>query len=283
MTSHQGKPKACVIGYPVRHSRSPLIHGYWLDQLGIKGSYDRAEVAPDAFSSFMDNFVRLGYAGGNVTLPHKQTAFERCAGTTETAARLKAVNTLWVEAEKLYGDNTDAAGFLAALDEDAPGWDPGRSHAVILGAGGAARAVAYALKLRGLKKIMLVNRTEARADAIAADIGPPVESGEIVDVRHLLSGAALFVNTTSLGMLGQPPLDIDLSPLPPDATVSDIIYVPAETELIKTAKARGLRAAPGIGMLLHQAVPGFERWFGVRPRVTAELRRLVEMDILAAL
>jgi shikimate dehydrogenase len=283
MSSCQGKPKACVIGYPVRHSRSPLIHGYWLNQLGINGSYERAEVAPEEFSSFMDNFMRLGFAGGNVTLPHKQAAFERCTRTTATAACLKAVNTLWIEAGELHGDNTDAAGFLAALDEDAPGWDLGRGQAVILGAGGAARAVAYALKLRGMGKITLINRTIARADAIAADIGLPVKTGEICSTPHLLAGAALLVNTTSLGMLGQPPLNVDLAPLPRDAAVSDIVYIPAETELIKAAKARGLRAVPGIGMLLHQAVPGFERWFGVRPSVTAELRSLIEADILAAL
>jgi shikimate dehydrogenase len=283
MSSLQGEPKACVIGYPVRHSRSPLIHGYWLNQLGIKGSYERAEVAPGEFSSFMENFVRLGFTGANVTLPHKQASFERCARTTATAACLKAVNTLWIEAGKLHGDNTDAVGFLAALDEDAPAWGHGRGHAVILGAGGAARAVAYALKLRGMKKIMLINRTKTRADAIASDIGPPVETGEICDIPRLLAGAALLVNTTSLGMLGQPPLDIGLGPLPRDAAVSDIVYVPAETELIRAAKARGLRTVPGIGMLLHQAVPGFERWFGVRPAVTAELRSLIEADILASL
>jgi len=283
MSLGQSKPKACVIGYPVRHSRSPLIHGYWLNRLGIAGTYERAEIAPAEFSRFIDNFARQGFTGGNVTLPHKQAAFERCAWTTAAAACLKAVNTLWIEAGVLHGENTDAAGFLAALDEDAPGWDGGQGRALIIGAGGAARAVAYALKLRGIGEILLVNRTKARADAVAADIGPPVESREICDVPRLLAGAALVVNTTSLGMAGQPPLDVDLAPLPLEATVSDIVYVPLETGLIKAARARGLRAVSGIGMLLHQAVPGFERWFGVRPAVTAELRQLIEADILAAL
>lgn len=278
----QSVPKACVIGYPVRHSRSPLIHGYWLEQLGIAGSYERVEVAPAEFARFIDNFARQGFAGGNVTLPHKEAAFEKCAWTTAAAACLKAVNTLWIEAGELHGDNSDAASFLAALDEDAPGWDAGQGHALIIGAGGAARAVAYALKLRGMGKIFLLNRTNARADAVAACIGPPAESRAIGDMPRLLARAALLVNTTSLGMAGQPPLEVDLGPLPPDATVSDIVYVPLETGLIKAARARGLRAVAGIGMLLHQAVPGFERWFGIRPAVTADLRQLIEADILTA-
>jgi shikimate dehydrogenase len=281
--SVQAKPKACVIGWPVDHSRSPLIHGYWLDQLRIEGSYERAEVSAEDFPDFICNFARLGYAGGNVTLPHKQAAFDHCAQTTETAACLKAVNTLWIEAGKLHGDNTDVAGFLAALDRDAPGWDLLRGHAVVIGAGGAARAVVYALKLRGVGRILLVNRTKARAAAIAAIIGPPVEAVDHSGLQQALTRASLLVNTTSLGMAGQPPLTIDLTPLPTEATVSDIVYVPLETPLIKAAKKRGLRAVPGISMLLHQAVPGFERWFGVRPSVTAELRSVIEADISAAL
>jgi shikimate dehydrogenase len=282
-SSLQDKPKACVIGWPVGHSRSPLIHGFWLNRLGIKGSYECAEVSPGDFPGFMDNFARLGYAGGNVTLPHKQAAFERCARTTETAACLNAVNTLWIEAGKLQGDNTDVAGFLAALDQEAPDWDLNSGHAVVIGAGGAARAIVYALQLRGLRRILLVNRTKSRAATIAADIGQPIEVVDDSNLQRSLAGAALLVNTTSLGMLGQPPLTIDLTPLPPEATVSDIVYVPLETALIKAAKSRGLLAVSGIGMLLHQAVPGFERWFGIRPSVTAELRGFIEADISAAL
>lgn len=283
MSACQGKPKVCVIGYPVRHSRSPLIHRYWLNRLGMEGSYERVEVVPGDFGRFMDNFGRLGFTGGNVTLPHKQAAYEKCASTTAAAASLKAVNTLWIEAGELHGDNTDAAGFLASLDEDAPGWDRSEGYALIIGAGGAARAIAYALKLRGVRRILLTNRTKARADAVAADIGPPAESRAMCSMPELLAGAALLVNATSLGMPGHPPLDIDLTPLPPDATISDIVYVPLETRLIKAAKARGLCAVSGIGMLLQQAVPGFERWFGVRPSVTPELRQLIEADILASL
>src|SRR5262245_15377840 len=231
----------------------------------------------------MGNFARLGYAGGNVTLPHKEAAFKHCSRTTETAACLKAVNTLWMEAGKLHGDNTDIAGFLGALDQEAPGWDLHSGHAVVVGAGGAARAIVYALKLRGVRGILLVNRTKARAAAIAEIFGPPVEVVDDSALQQSLAAATLLVNTTSLGMAGQPPLAIDLTPLPSAAVVSDIVYIPLETALIKAAKMRGLRAVSGISMLLHQAVPGFERWFGVRPTVTTELRSLVEADISAAL
>jgi shikimate dehydrogenase len=283
MSAFQGKPKACVIGWPVGHSRSPLIHEFWLNWLGIEGSYERAEVSPEDFSGFMENFARLGYSGGNVTLPHKQAAFQQCARTTQTAACLKAVNTLWIEAGKVQGDNTDVTGFLAALDHEAPGWDRPSGHAVVIGAGGTARAIAYALKLREVRRILLVNRTKARAAAIAEDVGPPVEVVDDSGLHEALAKAMLLVNATSLGMLGQPPLTIDLTSLPPEATISDIVYVPLETALIKAAKSLGLRAVSGMGMLLHQAVPGFERWFGIRPSVTAELRGLIEADISAAL
>jgi shikimate dehydrogenase len=273
-----GKPKACVIGWPVAHSRSPLIHRFWLERLKIEGSYELAAVAPADFPAFVHDLARHGFAGANVTLPHKQTAFELCDVTTTTAARLKAVNTLWIEAGKLCGDNTDAAAFAGALDQDAPGWDINSRKVVVIGAGGAARAIVYSLTLRGMKRIFLINRTKERAAELAADFGASIEVGDFPD----LSGANLLINTTSLGMRGQPPLAIDLAPLPPDAVVSDIVYVPLETAVIRAAKARGLRAVSGVGMLLHQAVPGFERWFGMKPCVTPELRGVVEADISAA-
>jgi shikimate dehydrogenase len=276
------KPKACVIGWPVAHSRSPLIHRFWLDRLKIEGSYELAAVAPGDFPAFLRNLAGHGFAGANVTLPHKQTAFELCDVTTGTAACLKVVNTLWIEAGKLCGDNTDAAGFTCALDQDAVGWDINSGKAVVIGAGGAARAIVYALKLRGMKRILLINRTKHRAAELASDFGAPVEVVDFPDLSGALSGANLLVNTTSLGMRGQPPLAIDLTPLPPDAVVADIVYVPVETALIEAANARGLRAVPGIGMLLHQAVPGFERWFGIKPCVTPELRGVVEADVAAA-
>jgi shikimate dehydrogenase len=195
---------------------------------------------------------------------------------------LKVVNTLWIEAGKLCGDNTDAAGFAGALDQDAPGWDINFRTAVIIGAGGAARAIVYALKLRGMRRIFLINRSKERAAELASDFAPWIEIVDFPDLPGVLAGANLLINTTSLGMRGQPPLAVDLSPLPLDAVVSDIVYVPLETALIRAAKARGLRAVSGIGMLLHQAVPGFERWFGMKPCVTPELRGVVEADIAAA-
>jgi shikimate dehydrogenase len=278
----RGKPKACIVGWPVAHSRSPLIHRFWLQDLKIEGSYELAAVATADFPAFVRDLPRRGFVGANVTLPHKQMAFELCDIRTETAAYLKVVNTLWIEAGRLCGDNTDAAGFVGALDEDAPGWDINSRKAVVIGAGGAARAIVYALRLRGMKRIFLINRTKQRAVELALEFGAPIEVVNFPDLPGALAGADILVNTTSLGMQGQPPLAIDLGSLPPDAVVSDIVYVPLETALIRAARARGLRAVSGIGMLLHQAVPGFERWFGMKPCVTPELRSVVEVDIAAA-
>lgn len=275
-------PKACIIGWPVAHSRSPLIHRFWLESLKIAGSYDLAPVAPAGFPDFIRTFARRGFVGANVTLPHKQTAFELCDDVTDIAARLKAVNTLWIEAGKLCGDNTDCAGFLGAMDQDVPGWDEGTGVALVLGAGGAARAIVQALQSRGMRRILLFNRTQSLAEKLATDFGTPVEVMDSGNFPVAMAGAGLLVNTTSLGMRGQPPLTIDLTPLPPQAVVSDIVYVPLDTGLLRAAKAHGHRTVSGLGMLLHQAVPGFERWFGVRPFVTAELRGLIEADILAA-
>jgi shikimate dehydrogenase len=290
--------KACVVGWPIAHSRSPIIHGFWLRQLGLAGSYESVAVAPPDFPGFAQNLAANGFIGANVTIPHKQIAFALCGKVTPTAASLGAVNTLWLENGVLCGDNTDVEGFLAALDEDARGWDldsrslerdaggkvdstfphPAPGHAVVLGAGGAARAIVHALRHRG-KRVLLANRTKARAESLATDAGAGVEAVDWAALPAALKGASLLVNTTSLGMKGQPPLDIDLSPLPPHAVVNDIVYFPLETALLRAARARGLRAVSGIGMLLHQAAPGFERWFGVRPSVTPELRRLVEADV----
>jgi shikimate dehydrogenase len=282
MSSTGKTPRACVIGWPVAHSRSPLIHRFWLERLKLAGTYELAAVAPSDFAAFLLGLAAQGFVGGNVTLPHKQMAFVLCDAVTETAARLKAVNTLWIETGKLWGDNTDTTGFLGALDQDAPAWDANPGSALVLGAGGASRAIVHALQSRGVRRIFLANRTRDRAAEIAGDFGPLVEVVDFRDLPQVMEGAGLLVNTTSLGMRGQPPLSLDLTPLPAHAVVSDIVYVPLETSLIKAAKARGLRTVSGIGMLLHQAVPGFERWFGLRPSVTGELRGLVEADILAA-
>jgi shikimate dehydrogenase len=272
-------PRAFIIGWPVAHSRSPLIHRYWLDELGIKGSYEPIALPPDELEGFLSGLAARGFVGGNVTLPHKENAFALCAKTTPTAARLEAVNTLWIEAGKLYGDNTDVAGFLAALDEDIPAWGKPLEKVVVLGAGGAARGVVHALVSRGARRISVINRTRARGEDLRSRFGAAIVPGEYSDLPQALASADLLVNTTSLGMTGQPPLDIDLVPLPDHAVVADIVYVPLETSLLLQARRRGLRTSSGLGMLLHQAAPGFERWFGRRPQVTPELRARVAADI----
>ncbi|WP_026607795.1 shikimate dehydrogenase [Methylocapsa acidiphila] len=272
-------PKACIIGWPAGHSRSPMIHGFWLAELRIAGAYERAPVPPEDFARFIRNLAANGFVGANVTLPHKEAAFALCDRTTETAAKLRAANTLWIEDGELHGDNTDVEGFLAALDQDAPGWADRSGKAVVLGAGGAARAIVHALLSRGVERIVLVNRTKDRAQALAEQAGAGVVAAEWGDASALAE-ADLLVNTTSLGMSGQPPLDLDLAPLSAGATVCDIVYVPLETELLRRARTRGLRGVSGLGMLLHQAAPGFARWFGAKPCVSPELRALVEADIL---
>lgn len=281
MTEAPPAPRACVIGWPVRHSRSPMIHGFWLREHGLVGAYERAEIAPDDFAAFVAAMPGNGFVGANVTVPHKEAAFRACAFRTPTAEALGAVNTLWTDGGKLCGDNTDVVGFLGALDADAPGWDARLKTAVVLGAGGAARAILHGLKTRGTKTIRLVNRSRARAGELAAHFGDVV----VVDWDErnaALRDADILVNATSLGMKDQPPLEIDLSLLPDHAVVDDIVYVPLDTPLLMQARTRGLRAVGGLGMLLHQAAPGFERWFGVRPRVSAELRALVEADVRSA-
>ncbi len=271
--------RAFVVGYPISHSRSPLIHGYWLRRLGIEGSYERIPVAPADFDAFATTLDQQGFIGGNVTVPHKEEAFRLASVDDPVARDLHAVNTLWLEAGVLKGANTDVAGFLANLDQEAPAWSDDLRHAVVLGAGGASRAVLYGLLQRGAGKISLANRTSERAEALARHFGPRVQPLAWDEVGQALKGADLLVNTTSLGMKGQPPLDLDLAPLPKTALVTDIVYVPLETPLLARARALGLRTVDGLGMLLHQAVPGFERWFGARPQVTSELRVLILADI----
>jgi shikimate dehydrogenase len=272
--------RAFVIGWPIAHSRSPLIHNYWLKQLDLPGSYARIPVAPADLPNFLSNIAALGFVGGNITLPHKENAFIACATTTAVAARLKAVNTLWIEAGKLAGDNTDVAGFLASLDADLPGWDKSVDKVVVLGAGGAARGIICALTTRGARHIVIVNRTRDRGEELQQQFpDAEIELADFADAPRALAGADLLVNTTSLGMVGQPPLEIDLAPLSPRAAVADIVYAPLETPLLRQAAARGLRTSGGLGMLLYQAVPGFRRWFGQEPEVTPELRALVAADI----
>ncbi|MFC2250472.1 shikimate dehydrogenase [Labrys portucalensis] len=273
--------RAFVVGYPISHSRSPLIHGFWLKELGIQGSYERIAVEPAAFDTFVRTLAEQGFVGGNVTVPHKEAAFRLASVDDPVARDLEAVNTLWFEGSQLKGMNTDVAGFLANLDQEAPGWSAGMKQAVVLGAGGASRAILYGLLQRGAERILLINRTLERAEALARHFGTKVTALAWDQAETALEEADLLVNTTSLGMKGQPPLDLDLSRLPKSALVTDIVYVPLETPLLAAARQLGLATVDGLGMLLHQAVPGFERWFGARPEVTPQLRALVLADIEA--
>ena len=273
--------KACVIGWPVAHSRSPLIHGYWLELLGIAGIYGTAPVAPGDFDAFVDRMRAAGFVGGNVTIPHKAAAAARCDRLTDRAARLGSVNTLWFDGDVLCGDTTDGLGFLGALDQETPGWDRDSGLALVIGAGGAAAPIVDALRGRGFSRVAVANRTTAKAEALAERLG--CEAVALDAVPALLSDTDILVNTTSAGMNGQGDLPLDLALLPARAIVDDIVYVPAETPLLRAARARGLRTVGGLGMLLHQAVPGFARWFGATPDVTPALRALVEADIARTL
>lgn len=273
-------PRACVIGWPVAHSRSPLIHGHWLRTHVIDGTYEKAPVPPDAFSGFVDSMLKNGFVGGNVTIPHKAAAAVRCDWLTPRATRLGSVNTLWFEDAKLCGDTTDGLGFLGALDQEAPGWDARRGLALVLGAGGAAAPIVDALLSRNFARVIVANRTVSKAEALAEKLG--CEAVSLDAVSDLLGEADLLVNTTSAGMSGHGELALDLRALPAHAVVDDIVYVPAQTPLLRAAAVRGLKTVGGLGMLLHQAVPGFARWFGVTPQVTPDLRSLVAQDIGAA-
>lgn len=272
--------RAFVIGHPIAHSRSPMLHGYWLAHYGIDATYERRDVAPDALAAFVAAVRTERWAGCNVTVPHKTAIIAHLDRLDATAEAIGAVNTVWREGDVLVGGNTDAPGFLANLDDRAPGWDRPGGHAVVLGAGGAARAAVAALTRRGLR-VAIANRTRAAASLLAGRFGAGVSDHAMAELPRLLVGADILVNTTSLGMSGKPPLDIDLAGLPPHCVVHDIVYTPMDTALLRRAAARGLRTVDGLGMLLHQAVPAFARWFTVTPQVTAELRALIAGDIHA--
>ena len=271
---------AGVMGWPVAHSRSPRLHGYWLDHHGIDGVYAPFAVAPGDLARALDALPALGPAGVNPPLPHKEAALGRMARLSETARRIGAVNTVVVaEDGSLTGDNTDAFGFIENLRSGAPGWRAEAGPAVVLGAGGAARAVAVALQDAGAPEIRIVNRTRTRAEKLAIDLGAPLVARSWDGLAQTLADARLLVNATRLGMAGGPALGVDLAPLPAEAVVNDIVYVPRVTELLAAAAARGLVAVDGLGMLLHQARPGFRAWFGVDPEVTPELRAFVGRDL----
>jgi shikimate dehydrogenase len=272
------KPRAaCLIGWPAAHSRSPLIHHYWLRTLGIEGGYIIESVPPEDVAEFIAYLAHRGFVGANVTIPHKERALALSV-PDERARAVGAANTLWYDGGTLRSTNTDIEGFLNNLDASAPGWDA-TSDALVLGAGGSSRAVIFGLIERGIACVHLANRTMARAQALADQFGPKVIPVEWNQIGEVLPRAGLLVNTTSLGMKGQPSLEIELGLLPPHAVVADLVYVPLQTPLLVAAQARGLKTADGLGMLLHQAVRGFELWFGQRPEVTAELRALVEDDL----
>ena len=275
------KPRvACLIGWPAAHSRSPLIHHYWLRKLGIDGGYNIEAIAPEGFGEFIRRLSAHGFVGANVTLPHKERALA-LSKPDDRARAVGAANTLWYEDGELRSTNTDVEGFINNLDACAPGWDRA-DEVLVLGAGGSARAVVFGLIERGIKRVHLANRTIERARALANQFGVCVLPVAWEATSGLLPRAGLLVNTTSLGMLGQPALELDVGLLPSNAVVADLVYVPLETPLLSAARARELKAADGLGMLLHQAVRGFELWFGQRPEVTLELRALIEADLTKA-
>ena len=268
----------CVIGWPVEHSRSPLIHNYWLKHYGIAGEYRRELVPREEFASFIESLAARGYVGANVTVPHKEAALALSEPDRQARA-VGAVNTLWFAGGVLRSTNTDVEGFLENLDASVPHWERNTGNAVVLGAGGAARAVIYGLVARGLKQVVVANRSPARAEAMRQTFGERVRPVRWDEIAAALSDAALLVNTTTLGMKGQPDLAIEVARLPERAVVADLVYVPVLTPLLSAAKSRGLRTADGLGMLLYQAVRGFALWFGKEPEVNAELRALVAADL----
>ena len=271
---------SCVIGYPAKHSRSPKLHGYWLKKYGIDGDYRIEEIPPDAVEAFITDLAGNGYVGANVTMPHKDVAF-RLSEPDENAQAIGAANTLWLDDGVLRATNTDGDGFVGSLDAASTGWSDRMASAVVLGAGGASRSIVYALLGRGLTAVHVVNRTIEKAEILRDSYGERVKPATWDQLPSLLGEAGLLVNATSLGMHGQPALDIDLSPLANDAIVSDIVSVPLKTPLLMVAEDRGLATSNGLAMLLHQAVRGFELWFDLRPEVTREQYDMLAEDILA--
>lgn len=269
-------PLAAVLGAPIGHSRSPALHGHWLRRYGIRGHYVPLEVSQADFADVIALMPRMGFVGCNVTIPHKERALQIADAVSDRASLIGAANTLTFRADgRLHADNTDGYGFLANLRQEVPHWHPPAGAAAILGAGGAARAVIVALLEAGVPEIRLANRTRARSDALRADFGARVVVYDWVEASQMLDQAATVVNTTALGMTGKPDLRISLDALSPQAVVCDLVYAPLRTRLLEDAAAVGCTTVDGLGMLLHQAAPGFERWFGQRPEVDAEARAAV--------
>lgn len=267
--------KAGVIGHPIHHSKSPIIHNHWIAEHGLSGEYKAIDIAPENLKDGVQALIEEGYAGFNVTIPHKQEIFKLCAAVDDTAKAIGAVNTVVVKDGKLYGTNTDAFGFIENVKREAFGVDFAHRPCVVLGAGGAARAIIYGLIEAGAQKIILTNRTAQKAQEVAALNTEIVEVVPWESRSAVLEGAGFLVNTTALGMVGKEALEIDLSRLPADAAVSDIVYAPLKTDLLMQAQQGGRQIVTGIGMLLHQARPAFEKWFGVLPDVGAALEEKV--------
>lgn len=276
MSEHSRIPLVAVLGTPVAHSRSPALHGYWLKRYGIKGHYIPVDVAQADLETVLRTMPKMGFVGANVTIPHKEAILNIADVITDRAALIGAANTLIFRKDgKIQADNTDGAGFIANLRQNAAGWVPSSGPAAVFGAGGAARAVIAALIEVGVPEIRLANRTRARADALRSDFGAKVHVYEWVQAEAMINGATTVVNTTSLGMTGKPDLVLPLSTLSPAAVVTDLVYTPLKTQFLIEAEERGATVVDGLGMLLHQAAPGFERWFGQRPEVDEATRAAV--------
>ena len=269
-------PLAAVIGHPIAHSKSPMLHGYWLKTYGIEGHYIPMDVSPDDLETVLRNMHKMGFVGANVTIPHKTRALEIADQVTDRATLIGAANTLiFHEDGKILADNTDGYGFIQNLRQSAPEWDPASGPAVVLGAGGAARAVVASLLDVGVPEIFISNRTRVRAEQLRDDFGARLKVVEWVQAGDVMEDGATVVNTTSLGMTGKPELKVSLEGLQPGSLVTDLVYTPLRTPFLDEAQARGCMTVDGLGMLLHQATPGFERWFGPRPEVTEELRQVI--------
>lgn len=276
MTDHPRIPLAGVIGSPVAHSRSPALHGFWLRRYAIKGHYVPLDITQADLPEALKMLPRIGFVGANVTIPHKETVLALADVVTDRAALIGAANTLLFRKDgKLQADNTDGLGFMANLRQGAPHWQPEAAPAAVLGAGGGARAVVAALVEAGVPEIRIANRTRTRAETLRSDFGARVRVVEWVQAGNMIEDAGLVVNTTALGMQGKPALRVPLDALSPRAVVTDLVYTPLHTEFLQLAEAMGASIVDGLGMLLHQAAPGFERWFGHRPEVDAATRAAV--------
>lgn len=273
--------RACVIGWPIEHSRSPLIHGYWLARYEIDGAYTKEAVPPEALASYLTRLAENGLQGCNVTVPHKEAALRLADDVDESARGVGAVNTLWLEGSRLCGSNTDTYGFMTYLGLSAPSWRERDAPVAILGAGGAARAIVLGFLKANITEIRVFNRTRARAEALALHFGDRIKVYDWHERTQRTRDCGVLVNATAAGLKGAGSIGIDFSGFRRECVVCDIVYVPLETELLRGARAAGLQTVDGLGMLLHQAVPGFHKWFGKQPEVTTDLYRRIATDIEA--